>query len=123
MTSRLVIWTARASFVLIFVGLAYLALTHGKYSRLLLFYVPWDKAVHFIAYFALGTIGLVAFPNLKKRYLLFGLFFQSIVFEFIQPFFSRETSLEDIVANGLALIAIGAAMAALKIRGVIKSDH
>ena len=101
---------ARAAFVsaLLFTGWAAFSPpgTHG------IEWVPWDKAQHFIAFYALTGLAVAAFPRVSL-YLIAGLLcaFGALI-EVVQglPFVHRDQDVWDWVADS---IAIGCALAPL----------
>lgn len=86
---------------------------------------PWDKAEHFIAFYALTGLAAAAFP---KRNLLFIVVFLSgfgALIEFVQglSMVHRDRDFWDWVADTLAIFAALAPMLLVWWRGVVRSGQ
>ncbi|MGH9811035.1 MAG: VanZ family protein [Terriglobia bacterium] len=65
----------------------------------------WDKLLHFIAYFGLSGIALVAFrPGRRAIYATSGLIFAGGVLEIVQGMVGRDASWGDELANTLGAV-------------------
>ena len=87
--------------------------------------VPWDKAEHFIAFYALTGLGVAAFP--RRNLLLLGSLLSAFgaLIEFVQglDLVRRDRDFWDWVADTLAIIAALAPMLLVWWRGVVSSGQ
>ena len=65
----------------------------------------WDKGLHFTAFFTLATLGAVAYPGMRLRWIGLGLLTFGLAIEALQklPFVAREASWADFFADGLGV--------------------
>lgn len=109
---------ARVAFVsaLVFTGYAAVAPPNTAGIE----WVPWDKAMHFIAFYALTGLAAAAFPR-QSPYLIGGLLslFGALI-EFVQglPIVHRDRDVWDWVADSIAITAALAPMYLVWWRGV-----
>ncbi|MEM9938468.1 MAG: hypothetical protein AAF768_06440 [Pseudomonadota bacterium] len=111
-----IVWMARLAFVALLVLITVLAFVSNDETSAVMDLVPWDKAQHFIAYYVLGGVALVAFPRLPAVVLLLLLFTQSALVEAAQPYFARDRDIWDLVANSAGLIGIYAPVVIIRLR-------
>jgi multisubunit Na+/H+ antiporter MnhF subunit len=87
--------------------------------------VPWDKAEHFIAFYALTGLAVAAFPR-RNLFLVAGLlsFFGALI-EFVQglAIVHRDRDFWDWVADTIAIAAALAPMILVWWRRVVKSGQ
>jgi hypothetical protein len=87
--------------------------------------VPWDKAEHFIAFYVLTALAVVAFPK-RNLFLLAALLsaFGALI-EIVQglPMVHRDRDFWDWVADTLAIASVLAPMALIWWRGQVKSGQ
>jgi len=86
---------------------------------------PWDKAEHFMAFYALTGLGMAAFPRRNLFWIAAWLSAFGAFIEFVQglPIVHRDRDFWDWVAD---TIAIGAALAPMLLvwwRGVVRSGQ
>ena len=115
MKSQLV-WLARLAFIVAFLGLNILSFLSPDQASSLDDFIPWDKAEHFIAYYVVASLALVAFPRVPTAVLFILLFTQSALIEALQPYFGRGRDVYDLVANCAGLAAVVAPLCAYKLR-------
>jgi hypothetical protein len=74
--------------------------------------VPWDKAEHFIAFYALTGLAVAAFPSRKLLVIAVLLSAFGALIEFVQglPMVHRDRDFWDWVADSLAIVAALAPM-------------
>lgn len=75
--------------------------------------VPWDKALHFIAFYALAILAGVAFPRSRLVLIALGLSAFGWAIEVVQglPFVHRDKDVLDWAADSLAILcALGPAV-------------
>ena len=87
--------------------------------------VPWDKAEHFIAFYALTGLGVAAFPR-RNLFILGGLLSAFGAFiEFVQglDIVHRDRDFWDWAADTIAIIAALAPMLLVWWRGVVSSGQ
>lgn len=65
----------------------------------------WDKGLHFTAFFTLATLGAIAYPSLKLRWIGLGLLLLGLAIEGLQklPFVARQASWADFFADALGV--------------------
>ncbi len=75
--------------------------------------VPWDKAEHFIAFYALTGVAAAAFPRRSLALIALALSAFGALIEVVQglPFVHRDRDFWDWVADSLAIAAALAPMA------------
>jgi hypothetical protein len=87
--------------------------------------VPWDKAEHFIAFYALTGLGVAAFP--KRHLLIIAVFLSGFgaLIEFVQglSMVQRDRDFWDWVADTIAVIAALAPMLLVWWRGLVNSGQ
>jgi VanZ family protein len=107
MNKGLVLIAARIAFVVALAFAGYAAFAPAREAPQLL---PWDKAEHFIAFYALTGLCCAAFPRLHLAVIAGLMSAMGAGIEFIQatPLVARDASVWDWVADTLA---IGAALA------------
>jgi hypothetical protein len=110
---RTLLWLSRLAFAaMALFGTANAVLPGGSAKHLL----PWDKAEHFICFYALAATGAFAFPRLPAMWLGLGLAALGGAIEVVQglPMVARDSDWKDFVADS---IAIGCALGPLVIAG------
>ena len=87
--------------------------------------VPWDKAEHFIAFYVLTGLAVVAFP--KRHLLVLAALLSAFgaLIEIVQglPMVHRDRDFWDWVADTLAIASVLAPMALVWWRGQVKSGQ
>ena len=87
--------------------------------------VPWDKAEHFIAFYALTGLGVAAFP--RHQLWVIGVLLSSLgaLIEFVQglSIVHRDRDFWDWVADTLAIIAALSPMLLVWWRGLVRSSQ
>jgi hypothetical protein len=87
--------------------------------------VPWDKAEHFIAFYALTGLGVAAFPR-RQLWVIGGLLSSlGALIEFVQGLsvVHRDRDFWDWVADTLAIIAALSPMLLVWWRGLVRSSQ
>ncbi|MDJ0922042.1 MAG: hypothetical protein QNI84_13015 [Henriciella sp.] len=110
------LWGARFAFLVALALTSVLSFTSPDQASALDDFIPWDKAEHFIAYYVLAGVGLVAFPRLPTLVLFALLFTQSAIIEAMQPYVGRTRDIYDLVANIAGLLAVVGPLCAYKVR-------
>jgi len=87
--------------------------------------VPWDKAEHFIAFYALTGLAAAAFPRSKLFFIAALLSGFGALIEFVQglPMVHRDRDFWDWVADTIAIIAALAPMILVWWRGLVQSGQ
>jgi hypothetical protein len=87
--------------------------------------VPWDKAEHFIAFYALTGLGVAAFPRGRVWIVAAGLSAFGALIEIVQgtPLVHRDMDFWDWVADTLAISAALAPMLLVWWRGQVASGQ
>src|SRR5882672_733862 len=87
--------------------------------------VPWDKAEHFIAFYALTGLGVAAFP--RHRLWVIGALLSAFgaLIEIVQglPIVHRDRDLWDWVADTIAVVAALSPMLLVWWRGQVRSGQ
>jgi hypothetical protein len=87
--------------------------------------VPWDKAEHFIAFYALTGLAVAGFP--KRHLFILGALLSAFgaFIEFVQglPIVHRDRDFWDWVADTIAICAALAPMILVWWRGVVRSGQ
>ena len=87
--------------------------------------VPWDKAEHFIAFYALTGLGVAAFP--RRQLWVIGVLLSALgaLIEFVQglPVVHRDRDFWDWVADTIAIIAALSPMLLGWWRGLVRSTQ
>ena len=87
--------------------------------------VPWDKAEHFIAFYALTGLGVAAFP--RRRLWVIGVLLSALgaLIEYVQGLHivHRDRDFWDWVADTLAIIAALSPMLLVWWRGLVRSSQ
>ena len=87
--------------------------------------VPWDKAEHFIAFYALTGLGVAAFP--RRQLWVIGVLLSALgaLIEFVQglPVVHRDRDFWDWVADTIAIIAALSPMLLGWWRGLVRSNQ
>jgi hypothetical protein len=65
----------------------------------------WDKGLHFTAFYVLATLGAVAYPAIRLRWVGLGLLLFGLAIEALQklPFVHRDGSWGDFFADALGV--------------------
>lgn len=65
----------------------------------------WDKALHFTAFYVLATLGAVAWPEVRLRWIGLGILLFGLGIEALQklPFVHRDASWADFFADALGV--------------------
>ncbi len=87
--------------------------------------VPWDKAEHFIAFYVLTALAVVAFPRRNLFVLAALLSAFGALIEFVQglPMVHRDRDFWDWVADTTAIASVLAPMALVWWRGQVRSGQ
>lgn len=80
--------------------------------------MPWDKAEHFCAFFALAACAVVAFPRTPIAWIAGALSGCGALIELIQalPFVRRDADVKDWIADTVAVGAVVGVVIAGKLR-------
>jgi len=86
--------------------------------------MPWDKAVHFTAFFVLTGVALVAFPRQPLWRIAAGMSVIGALIELIQalPFVNRDCDVWDWVAEMVAIAALYGTILAARLRRSLGED-
>ena len=113
---------AQAAFVAALIFTCYSAVIPPAHAVQL---VPWDKAEHFIAFYALTGLGVAAFPT--RRLWVIGVLLSALgaLIEFVQGLHivNRDRDFWDWVADTLAIIAALSPMLLVWWRGLVSSSQ
>jgi hypothetical protein len=87
--------------------------------------VPWDKAEHFIAFYALTGLGVAAFPRGRLWVMAALLSAFGALIEFVQglPIVHRDRDFWDWVADTIAIVAALSPMLLVWWRGVVREGQ
>jgi hypothetical protein len=87
--------------------------------------VPWDKAEHFIAFYALTGLGVAAFPRGRLWVIAAMLSAFGALIEFVQglPIVHRDRDFWDWVADTIAIVAALSPMLLVWWRGVVRGGQ
>jgi VanZ family protein len=112
----LIVLLARIAFAACSLLTAYGAFAPPTAGQLQL--LPWDKAQHFCAFFALAASGVVAWPRLPLWRIAVGLSLAGAMIEVIQatPLVGRDADPFDWVADTLAVGAVMGCVLAARFR-------
>ncbi len=85
--------------------------------------LPWDKAQHFLAFFTLTVLALVAFPRVRAVWLGLGLSLFGAFIEVVQgtPLVHRDCDVWDWVADTTAVLAVIGVLAIARLRARLQS--
>jgi hypothetical protein len=80
--------------------------------------IPWDKAGHFLAFYALTLLGVAAFPRQRSVVVGGALSLFGALIEIVQatPLVHRDGDWHDWVADTVAILAVLAPMALVRWR-------
>ncbi len=83
--------------------------------------LPWDKAEHFSAFFALTACALVAFPRVRISWLAGALSGCGALIELVQalPFVRRDADVKDWLADTVSVGAVVGVVAAARLRRML----
>ena len=113
---------ARAAFFAALIFTFYSAVTPPKHAVQL---VPWDKAEHFIAFYALSGLGAAAFPG--RRLWVIGALLSALgaLIEIVQglPMVHRDRDFWDWVADSLAVMAALSPVLLVQWRALARSSQ
>ncbi len=115
MNARLMTIAARAGFVLCVALTAVFALSPPSLHAHVL---PWDKADHFAAFFAITAAALVAFPRLWPLWIALVVSLLGGVIELAQalPFVGRDSNFGDWISNEVGIAAALVVLMAAELR-------
>jgi VanZ family protein len=102
-TTRSIVILARAG--LITAGIAIFVAMVGPFEHIENEIVPWDKAGHFMAFYVIAAVSLIAFPKVRRGDMALGIVAFAILTEVGQWFVGRDFELGDIAANVLGMVA------------------
>lgn len=118
----LLIRLAQAVFLAAVIFTCYSAVIPPKHAVQL---VPWDKAEHFIAFYALGGLGAAAFPG--RRLWVIGALLSAFgaLIEIVQglPMVHRDRDFWDWVADSLAVMAALSPVLLVQWRALARSSQ
>jgi peptidoglycan/LPS O-acetylase OafA/YrhL len=100
--ASLLLWSSRAAFAAaLLAGTASAVLPSDDTPHIL----PWDKAEHFVGFYALAALGAFAFPRLKAVWLAAALIALGGGIEVVQglPMVARDSDVKDWIADTLAV--------------------
>jgi hypothetical protein len=113
---------AQAVFVAALIFTSYSAVIPPSHALQL---VPWDKAEHFIAFYALTGLGVAAFP--RRQLWVIGVLLSALgaLIEFVQGLsvVHRDRDFWDWVADTIAIIAALSPMLLVWWRGQVRSGQ
>ena len=80
--------------------------------------LPWDKAEHFLAFFVLAGLAIVALPGVSPAWLALALSATGALIELIQglPFVHRDCDVWDWVADTIAVLSVMAVVTGVELR-------
>lgn len=121
MHPRLTTIAARAGFILCVALTAFFALSPPSVHAHVL---PWDKADHFIAFFAITGAALVAFPRLHPVWIALVVSVLGGGIELAQalPFIGRDSNFGDWISNEVGIGAALGVLAAAELRRRLRAD-
>jgi VanZ family protein len=102
-TPRTVVKLARVA--LVTAAIALFIFMVGPFGNLEQTLVPWDKAAHFLAFYAIAAVALIAFPGLRRGDLALGIVGFAIASEVSQWFVGRDFEVGDILADAIGMSA------------------
>ncbi|WP_018147485.1 VanZ family protein [Henriciella marina] len=105
---RAILWFARTGFLALYAAIIFLSLASVESDVNVVHLIPSDKAGHFLGYFALTSIAILAFPRIPIAVLAVIIITQSAAVEVAQPFFGRTADIYDLLAN---LVGVAGAVA------------
>jgi hypothetical protein len=108
---RPLLWLSRLGFVaMALLGTANAVLPGASAKHIL----PWDKAEHFVCFYALAATGAFAFPRIGAVWLGAALIALGAAIEVVQglPMVARDSDWKDLVADA---VAVGCALGPLVI--------
>jgi hypothetical protein len=87
--------------------------------------VPWDKALHFIAFYGLTGLAVAAFPKARLWIIALSLSGFGALIEVVQglPFVHRDEDFWDWVADSIAITAAMSPMLLVWWRQLVQSDQ
>lgn len=103
----MIIWLLRLARLAFFAALAFTFYSAVIPPREAVQLVPWDKAEHFIAFYALAGLGCAAFPRANPWFIAALLSAFGALIEVVQglPIVNRDSDFWDWVADTLAVAA------------------
>ena len=116
------IWLARCAFLAALVFTFYSAVIPPSHAVQL---VPWDKAEHFIAFYALTGLGVAAFPRGRLWIIAALLSAFGALIEIVQglPIVHRDRDFWDWVADSIAILAALSPMLLVWWRGIVRGGQ
>lgn len=114
------VWLARACFVILLGMLAFLSLVSVDNEMKVSQLIPWDKASHFIGYFVLTLVGILAFPNVPLVVIGVAILAQSALVESLQPYVGRSRDLCDLVANAFGILGVLGPVVVFRLREFVQ---
>jgi VanZ family protein len=96
-TPRTVVKLARVA--LLVAGAALFVFMVGPFESLEQKLFPWDKAGHFLAFYVIAAVSLIAFPGIRRGDMALGIVFFAISTEIGQWVVGRDFQLGDIAAD------------------------
>jgi hypothetical protein len=116
------IWLARCLFFAALMFTFYSAVILPTHALQL---VPWDKAEHFIAFYALTGLAVAAYPKGRLWIIAGSLSAFGALIEIVQglPIVHRDRDFWDWVADSIAIIAALSPMLLVWWRGVVRSGQ
>jgi hypothetical protein len=116
------IWLARCGFLAALVFTFYSAVIPPSQAVQL---VPWDKAEHFVAFYALTGLAVAAFPRNPIWVIAVLLSAFGALIEIVQglPIVHRDRDFWDWVADSIAILAALSPMLLVWWRGVVRSGQ
>jgi|TARA_R100000501_G_C2588167_1_gene89078 VanZ family protein len=114
------VWLARACFIVLLGVLAFFSLVSADNEMNISQFIPWDKASHFISYFLLTLVGILAFPSVPLIVIGVAILAQSALVEAVQPYVGRSRDLYDLMANALGISGVLAPVVVFRLREFVK---
>jgi len=74
--------------------------------------IPWDKAKHFLGFFGLAVLAVIAFPRASLLWIGLALMVYGGAIEIAQAFVGRDRDILDWAAYGAGVLACFSGMAA-----------
>lgn len=90
-------------------GLAFLScavVMVGPFQSLESELIPWDKAAHFVAFYALASLSFLAFPRHRRLDLVIAATAMGAGLEILQGLAGRDAGLGDVLADAAGAFAV-----------------
>ena len=117
------VWLALACFLILLGAMAFFSLVSADSELSVSQIIPWDKASHFISYFLLTLVGILAFSGAPLIVLGMAILAQSALVEAVQPYVGRSRDLYDSMANGLGILGVLAPIVLFRLREFVQQGR